>query len=69
MKEVAEDWHRCPETVHRNLKECIYPHLRDIHAFDELVLRALPILRGPRESGADEPEIDALRKVWRRREG
>ena len=76
VKEVAEDWpspgggHLCHETVHRNLKECFDPHLRDIHAFDDLVRRALPILRKLRESdpGADEPEIHALCSVWRRHE-
>ena len=53
-----------------NLKECFYPHLCDIHAFDDLVRRALPILRRLRESdpGADEPEIHALRSVWGRHE-
>ena len=66
VKEVAEDWHLCHQTVHRNLKQCFYPHLRNIHAFDDLVRKALPILRRLRESdpGADEPEIHTLRCVW-----
>ena len=68
VKEVAEDRGVHHQTTHRNLKQCFSPHLRDIHEFDEVLRRALPILAKLRvtDPGHVDTELHALRGAWRK---